>query len=93
MKGSDVERMSYRYSRLLFGVVGVQVFLQLQCTELHLFKEAVGHDLGRPTRREEEVKYEICLKSSVGLSNMLQSSATPPSSAHRVGIDVDRRAI
>lgn len=42
---NNVERLSYRYSSLFFGVVGIQVLLQLQRTELHLFKETIGHDL------------------------------------------------
>lgn len=37
--------MSYRYSSILFGVVGIQILLQLQCAELHLLKETIGHDL------------------------------------------------
>lgn len=45
---------TYQYSSLLFGVVSIQVLLQLQCTELHLFEEAIGHDLYRPTRRKEQ---------------------------------------
>lgn len=39
------KRLSYRYSGILFGVVGIQILLQLQRAELHLLKETIGHDL------------------------------------------------
>lgn len=47
-KRCNIKELSYRYSGLLPAVVGIQVLLQLQCTELHLLQESIGHDLTKP---------------------------------------------